>query len=39
MLEAVAARCHGMFTAAVSLTDAHWSQFGQLMERAAAIGR
>lgn len=35
LLEAVADRSQGMFATAASLTDAHWSEFGQLMERAA----
>ncbi len=35
LLEAVAARSQGMFTTTGSLTDAHWPEFEQLMERAA----
>ena len=35
LLEAVAARSQGMFATAASLTGAHWSEFEQLMERAA----
>ena len=35
LLQAVAARSQGMFAPAASLTDAHWSEFEQLMERAA----
>ena len=35
LLEAVAARSQGMFVHAAALTDAHWSEFEQLMERAA----
>ena len=35
LLKAAAERSGGMFTHAASLTDAHWSEFEQLMERAA----
>ena len=35
LLQAVAARSQGLFVTAASLTDAHWSEFGQMMERAA----
>ena len=35
LLAAVAERSQGMFAPAASLTDAHWSEFEQLMERAA----
>ncbi len=35
LLEAVAARSGGMFATAASLTDAHWSEFDEMMERAA----
>ena len=35
LLQAVAARSQGMFATHGALTDAHWSEFEQLMERAA----
>ncbi len=35
LLQTVAARSQGMFVHAASLTGAHWSEFEQLMERAA----
>ncbi len=35
LLQAVAARSQGLFVPAASLTDAHWSEFERLMERAA----